>query len=93
MAGPSAGASPRSCAAWTSGQKACKRLRRPSRAGLAAEGMAVLLISSDVEEIIGLAHRVLVMRAGRIVAELAGDDITEAAILGAAFGSAEKGAP
>ncbi len=62
-------------------------------AGLAADGMAVLLISSDVEEIIGLAHRVLVMRAGRIVAELAADDITEAAILGAAFGSAEKGAP
>jgi ribose transport system ATP-binding protein len=61
-------------------------------AGLAADGMAVLLISSDVEEILGLAHRVLVMRAGRMAAELTGDDITEAAILGAAFGSAEKGA-
>ncbi|HEX6931370.1 MAG TPA: ATP-binding cassette domain-containing protein [Streptosporangiaceae bacterium] len=60
-------------------------------AGLAADGMAVLLVSSDVEEILGLAHRVLVMRAGRIAAELAGDDMTEAAILGAAFGSAEKG--
>ena len=34
--------------------------------------MAVLLISNEVEEILGLAHRVLVMRAGRIVAELAG---------------------
>ncbi len=61
-------------------------------AGLVADGMAVLLISSDVEEILGLAHRVLVMRAGRIVARLTGDDITEAAILGAAFRSAEKGA-
>jgi simple sugar transport system ATP-binding protein/ribose transport system ATP-binding protein len=50
------------------------------------------MISSDVEEIIGLAHRVLVMRAGRIVAELSGAGISEAAILGAAFGSAERGA-
>ncbi len=39
-------------------------------ASLAADGLGVLLISSDVEEILGLAHRVLVMRAGQIVAEL-----------------------
>ena len=50
-------------------------------------GLGVLLISSDVEEILGLAHRVLVMRGGRVVAELTGDDVTEAAILGAAFGT------
>jgi simple sugar transport system ATP-binding protein/ribose transport system ATP-binding protein len=49
-------------------------------------GLGVLLISSDVEEILGLAHRVLVMRGGRIAAELAGDEVTEATILGAAFG-------
>jgi simple sugar transport system ATP-binding protein/ribose transport system ATP-binding protein len=61
-------------------------------AQLAADGLGVLMISSDVEEIIGLAHRVLVMRAGRIVAELSGAGISEAAILGAAFGSAERGA-
>jgi len=59
---------------------------------LAAEGLGVLFISSDTEEILGLAHRVLVMRGGRIVAELSGDDMTEAAILGAAFGAAERGA-
>ena len=35
--------------------------------------MGILLISSELEEILGLAHRVLVMRRGRIVAELAGD--------------------
>ncbi len=52
----------------------------------------MLLISSDVEEILGLAHRVLVMRGGRVAAELAGDDVTEAAILGAAFGATERGA-
>jgi ABC-type sugar transport system ATPase subunit len=53
---------------------------------LTASGLGVLLISSDVEEILGLAHRVLVMRGGRVAAELAGDGVTEAAILGAAFG-------
>jgi len=61
-------------------------------ASLAAEGMAILLISSDVEELIGLAHRVLVMRAGKLVAGLAGEQITEEAILSAAFGTAERGA-
>jgi ABC-type sugar transport system ATPase subunit len=59
---------------------------------LAAGGLSVLLISSDVEEILGLAHRVLVMRAGTITAEFSGDDMTEAAILGAAFDAAERGA-
>jgi len=54
---------------------------------LTDDGMGVLLISSDVEEILGLAHRVLVMRGGKVTAELTSDGITEAAILGAAFGS------
>jgi rhamnose transport system ATP-binding protein len=59
---------------------------------LTDEGLGVLLISSDVEEILGLAHRVLVMRGGRVEAELTGEDATEAAILGAAFGATERGA-
>ncbi len=54
---------------------------------LAATGVAILLISSEIEELLGLAHRVLVMRAGRIVSELEGDAITEGAILAAAFGA------
>jgi rhamnose transport system ATP-binding protein len=57
-------------------------------AALAAEGLGVLLISSELEEVLGLAHRVLVMRRGRIVAELAGDAISEGAILAAAFADA-----
>ena len=40
---------------------------------LAADGMAVLLISSELEEVLGLAHRVLVMRGGEIVKRLDGD--------------------
>jgi ribose transport system ATP-binding protein len=54
---------------------------------LAADGMAILLISNEVEEILGLAHRVLVMRGGRLVAELTGTDMTEEAIVNAAFGT------
>jgi ribose transport system ATP-binding protein len=57
---------------------------------LAADGLGVLLISSDVEEILGLAHRVLVMRLGKITAELTGDGMTEAAILAAAFDSTDR---
>jgi simple sugar transport system ATP-binding protein/ribose transport system ATP-binding protein len=52
---------------------------------LAAEGMAVLLISSELEEVLGLAHRVLVMRGGEIVRRLEGDEITEDAVMSAAF--------
>jgi rhamnose transport system ATP-binding protein len=52
---------------------------------LAANGLAILLISSEMEEILGLAHRVVVMRAGRVTAELAGSEIDERAILHAAF--------
>ena len=61
-------------------------------ASLTGRGLGVLLISSDVEEILGLAHRVLVMRAGQMAAEFTGDAATEAAILGAAFGATERGA-
>jgi simple sugar transport system ATP-binding protein/ribose transport system ATP-binding protein len=56
--------------------------------GLAAGGAAGLLISSEIEEILGLAHRVLVMRGGRIAAELGADEMTEEAILEAAFATA-----
>jgi ABC-type sugar transport system ATPase subunit len=53
---------------------------------LAAQGTAVLLVSSELDEVVGLAHRVLVMRSGRIAARLAGADVTERTILDAAFG-------
>jgi rhamnose transport system ATP-binding protein len=52
---------------------------------LAAEGTAVLLISSEIEEVLGLAHRVLVMRRGAVVSEFTGDEITEEAVMNAAF--------
>ncbi len=51
----------------------------------AAAGLAVLLISSDIEEVLGLSHRVLVMRGGRVVAELTGERMVEHEVLTAAF--------
>jgi ABC-type sugar transport system ATPase subunit len=36
---------------------------------LAAQGLAVLMISSELPEVLGMSDRVLVMREGRIVAE------------------------
>lgn len=52
---------------------------------LAEQGMAVLLISSEHEEVVGLAHRVLVMREGRIVAEFDQSTMSDDAVLRAAF--------
>jgi ABC-type sugar transport system ATPase subunit len=40
----------------------------------AAQGLGILLSSSDLEEVFALSHRVLVMRSGRLVAELEPDD-------------------
>jgi len=52
---------------------------------LAASGMAILVISSEIEEVLGLAHRVLVMRAGRIVGEFEGDQLNAEVVMRAAF--------
>ncbi|CAM5492295.1 sugar ABC transporter ATP-binding protein [Eoetvoesiella caeni] len=48
---------------------------------LSAGGAAILLISSDLPELLGMSHRLLVMRAGRTVAEFAREQFDEHAIL------------
>ncbi|MEO8397065.1 MAG: ATP-binding cassette domain-containing protein, partial [Chloroflexota bacterium] len=58
-------------------------------AAQAAAGHAVLLISSELAEILGLAHRILVMRDGRIAADLDGRSATQAEILRHALGETE----
>jgi ABC-type sugar transport system ATPase subunit len=52
---------------------------------LAADGIAVVVISSELPEILALADRVLVMRAGRITGELSRSDATEERILALAM--------
>ncbi|MGC7247345.1 sugar ABC transporter ATP-binding protein, partial [Mycobacteroides abscessus subsp. massiliense] len=44
-------------------------------AELAAHGLAVLLVSSDMPELIGMTHRVAVLRNGAIVGELTGEEL------------------
>jgi len=51
---------------------------------LAGEGRAILIYSSDAEELAHLCHRVLVMREGRIAAELAAPGITAEQVVAAA---------
>jgi simple sugar transport system ATP-binding protein/ribose transport system ATP-binding protein len=52
---------------------------------MAQEGMGIIVISSELEEVLGLAHRTLVMRHGRFTADLRGDEMNEQSVLAAAF--------
>lgn len=45
------------------------------------DGLSVIFISSELEEIIGLSNRVIVMRSGEIMGELVGEDINEEEIM------------
>ena len=48
---------------------------------LTEQGVSVMVISSEMEEIIGLCHRVIVMRAGDKCGELTAGDINEEEIM------------
>jgi ABC-type sugar transport system ATPase subunit len=52
---------------------------------LAAQGLSVIVISSESEELPGLCDRVLVMAEGQVVQELVGSTITRDAILHASY--------
>jgi ribose transport system ATP-binding protein len=53
---------------------------------LARQGMAILFVSSDLEEVIGMSDRVLVMHEGRLSGELARAELGEEAIMRLATG-------
>ena len=59
-------------------------------ARLAAEGKSIMVVSSELPEVIGLSARVVVMGRGHIAGELEGDEISENAILRRAMGVAEE---
>ncbi|TFB75000.1 sugar ABC transporter ATP-binding protein [Cryobacterium glaciale] len=52
--------------------------------GLAHAGIAILLVTSELPEVLLLSDRVLVMRQGRLVAEIAKADLTQEAVMGPA---------
>jgi rhamnose transport system ATP-binding protein len=56
---------------------------------LARGGVAVLMISSELPEVLGVADRILVMREGRITAEFTHASASEEAIMAAAMGQHE----
>ncbi|MCC6802289.1 MAG: sugar ABC transporter ATP-binding protein [Anaerolineae bacterium] len=62
-------------------------------AAQAQAGRAVLLISSELVEILGLAQRILVMREGRIAADLDGQTATQTEILRHALGETSEATP
>ncbi|MGA0868519.1 MAG: sugar ABC transporter ATP-binding protein [Planctomycetota bacterium] len=60
--------------------------------GLARRGMAILFASSELEEVLGLSDRVLVVRDGRIQGELSGAACTEEAVMQLATADLEESA-
>ena len=57
---------------------------------LARAGLSVIVISSDMPEILGLSDRVMVMRQGRVAGLLDGAEISETAIVRLVMGTTEK---
>ena len=58
---------------------------------LAARGAAVLMISSELPEVLGMSDRILVMHAGRIAGEFTAAEATQEKILAAALGNTALG--
>ncbi|MDT0684373.1 sugar ABC transporter ATP-binding protein [Roseicyclus sp. F158] len=61
-------------------------------AELAAEGLSVIMVSSEIPEILGMSDRVIVMRDGRIAAKLDRDGLTPEQLVRAAAGYEETAA-
>jgi rhamnose transport system ATP-binding protein len=60
---------------------------------LAKEGKAILLVSSELEEVLSMADRVLVMREGRISGEFSREEATQESVMTAATGGPEQEEP
>jgi rhamnose transport system ATP-binding protein len=60
---------------------------------LAASGLGILLISSDLPEVLAMSDRILVLHEGRLVAEIPGREATEERVMFAATGHVAPVAP
>jgi ribose transport system ATP-binding protein len=58
---------------------------------LAARGLGVLIVSSDIQEVLAVSHRVLTIYRGRLTGEFRGDSAPREAVLAAAAGSTAGG--
>jgi ribose transport system ATP-binding protein len=57
---------------------------------LAGQGVAIIMISSDLEEVLGMSDRVLVMHEGTLAGELSRDQMNEQAVMHLATGGADR---
>ncbi len=56
---------------------------------LAEQGVAIVFVSSEMEEILGMSDRTLVMHEGRITGELQRDELSEEAVMQLATGNTQ----
>jgi ABC-type sugar transport system ATPase subunit len=56
---------------------------------LARDGKAILLISSELEEVLSMSDRILVMREGRIVGEFEREEATQERVMTSATGGGD----
>lgn len=61
-------------------------------AELAASGIAILMITSDMEELLGMSDRIIVMHAGRLSGSLTRAEATQEKVLTLASGATQEGA-
>ncbi len=94
---PSGLAAARRCSSWTSRPAASTWAPRPRcttcSTELAGEGVAILMISSELPEVLRVGDRILVMREGRLVAEFTQAEASEEGIMAAATGQLGAEAP
>ncbi len=55
--------------------------------GMTKQGKSVIMISSDMPELIGMSDRIVVMRLGRVMGQVQGDEVTQERILDLASGN------
>ena len=67
--------------------RACGSARATLK-NVVARGAAIVMVSSDLPEVLGMSHRILVVRGGRIAAEFARADATPDRVIAVATGAA-----